>query len=114
MKENKKIFARWLREEQTATEKKVWELLRDRRFMGLKFRRQHVIEGFVIDFYCHEYRLALEIDGRIHDKQKDYDELREEIIESESINIIRIQNSAIEKDERIVFKKIKEYTNQLK
>ena len=69
----KKLFARELRKESTPAEKIVWEHLRNRKFNNLKFRRQHVIHGFVIDFYCHELSLALEIDGDVHLKQKDYD-----------------------------------------
>jgi very-short-patch-repair endonuclease len=113
MNYRKREFARILRSSQTPCEEKVWELLRGRKFMGLKFRRQHVIEGFVVDFYCHEYKFGIEIDGGVHAKQKDYDELRQEIIESESINLIRIKNSEIEKDEKIVLMKIQEYINNL-
>jgi very-short-patch-repair endonuclease len=73
---HKKTFARNLRKEATSEEKKVWNALRNRKVLNLKFRRQHVIEGFVVDFYCHELRLAIEIDGKIHKRQKEYDELR--------------------------------------
>ena len=54
--------ARSLRQTLTATEAMLWEHLRDRRLDGLKFRRQHAVERFVLDFYCHELRLA--VDGR--------------------------------------------------
>jgi len=70
LKQIKKQFARQLRQDQTSAEEKVWELLRDKRLLGLKFRRQHVIEGFVVDFYCHEHRLAIEVDGGIHQSEK--------------------------------------------
>ena len=63
---NKKIFARELRKNFTPEEKKVWEVLKNRNFNNLKFRRQHVLQGFVVDFYCHELKLAIEIDGKIH------------------------------------------------
>jgi very-short-patch-repair endonuclease len=108
MKEKKKIFARRLRKEQTKTEKMVWELIRNRKIMGLKFRRQQVIEGFVVDFYCNDLRLGIEIDGGIHSKQQDYDRLRQEILESESIRIIRITNEEIEADNKLIIKKIKQ------
>ena len=81
MKEIKRNFARILRKDQTKAEKIIWELLHNRKFMDLKFRRQHVIEGFVLDFYCHELRLGLEIDGSVHLKKKEYDALRQNIIE---------------------------------
>lgn len=95
MKEIKKIFARALRKESTKAEKVVWELLRHRKFFGLKFRRQFVVEGFVLDFYCHEIRLGIELDGDIHLKQKEYDALRQEIVESKGITIFRFNNKDI-------------------
>jgi adenine-specific DNA-methyltransferase len=108
MKEIKKQFARTLRMEQTPAEEEVWELLRNRKCFGLKFRRQHVVEGFVVDFYCHEQRLGIEIDGGIHKKTKDYDEIRQEMIESKSTKLIRINNYEIQKDKTVVLRKIKE------
>ena len=103
MKEIKKIFARNLRKEQTESEKKLWELIRNRKFFGLKFRRQHVVEGFVVDFYCNEIRLGIEVDGGIHLKRKDYDRLRLEIIESKDIVIIRITNKELRNNKNDVF-----------
>jgi len=50
----------------TIAERKAWEILRDRRMLGFKFRRQHIIHGFIVDFYCHELKLVLEIDGKGH------------------------------------------------
>ena len=108
MKEIKKRFARILRKEQTKAERLIWELIRGRKFMGLKFRRQHVIEGFVLDFYCRELKLGIEIDGGIHLKRKEYDRLRQEIVESEGINIIRIKNQEIANNKRSILNKIKE------
>ena len=112
MKEIKKRFARTLRKEQTKTEKIVWELLRNRKFMNLKFRRQHVIEGFVLDFYCHGLKLGIEIDGGIHLKRKDYDMLRQEAIESKGINIIRITNKEINKNKKLILKRIDKLINR--
>lgn len=106
MKEIKKTFARRLRKEQTKAEKIVWELLRNRKFKKYKFRRQHVIEGFVLDFYCHEIRLGIEVDGSIHLRRKDYDELRQEVIESKGIVITRITNKEIREDKRLILKKL--------
>jgi very-short-patch-repair endonuclease len=68
-------LARRLRRQATASEKLAWELLRGRRLLGLKFRRQQVIRGYVVDFYCAELRVALEIDGACHGDpgQAEYD-----------------------------------------
>ena len=95
MKQIKKQFARQLRKDETKAEKLVWETIRDRKLMGLKFRRQHVVQGFVLDFYCQEARLGIEIDGSVHYKRKDYDRLRQDIIESKGINLVRIKNLQI-------------------
>jgi len=98
-----------LRKEQTPEEAALWDILRNRRFMNLKFRRQHVIEGFVVDFYCHELRLAIEVDGGVHNRQKDYDELRQSLIEDKGIRFIRVQNEEVNRDVNILLGKIKEY-----
>ena len=66
---DKRELARKFRREATSSEQLAWELLRNRRCLGLKFRRQQVIRGYVVDFYCAELRLALEIDGPIHQRR---------------------------------------------
>ena len=104
----KKVFSRELRKEQTPEEAIVWEQLRNRKFMDLKFRRQHVIEGFVVDFFCNKLRLAIEIDGAVHNKQKDYDALRQMLIESKDIRFIRVTNDEVHRDINILLKRIKE------
>ena len=63
--------------------------------MGLKFRRQHVLSGFVVDFYCSELRLALEIDGGIHESREQYDKWRQELIQVDNIGFLRISNENI-------------------
>lgn len=108
MKEVKKEFARTLRQDQTKAEKRVWEILRNRKFNNYKFRRQHVIEGFILDFYCPALKLGVEIDGGIHARRKDYDRLRQDIIESEGITVIRITNHEILKNRGLALEKIKE------
>lgn len=104
----KKIFGRVLRKESTPQEKKVWDALRNRRFMNLKFRRQHVLEGFIVDFYCSQLKLAIEIDGAVHNRQLDYDDLRQQLIESEGIRFIRVINDEIDKDINILTDKIRD------
>jgi len=61
-------FAKELRKDQTKAEEIVWREIRNRKFLGLRFKRQFIIEGFIVDFYCDEFALAIEIDGRIHEK----------------------------------------------
>ncbi len=111
MKEIKKVFARQLRQSSTSMENRVWEALRDRRFLELKFRRQFVLEGFVVDFYCHNLKLAIEIDGKIHENQKEYDEKRQHTIESNNINFIRTTNEEVEKDINILLNQIRDFAD---
>jgi len=111
MKEIKKEFARMLRKEQTKAEKIIWEFLRKRK-LQYKFRRQHVIEGFILDFYCHELKLGIEIDGGIHNKRKDYDRVRQEIIEAKGISVVRIKNEEISRNNKLVISRLKELIDQ--
>jgi very-short-patch-repair endonuclease len=83
-------FSKELRQRSTYTEKIAWNLLRDGRCLGLKFRRQYGISGFIIDFYCYELRLAVEIDGTSHLGREDYDLMRQRELESEGIRFIRL------------------------
>jgi very-short-patch-repair endonuclease len=91
----KKELARELRQDMTLEEKILWHYLRGRNLAGFKFRRQQVIDGFIVDFYCHEAGLILEIDGGIHEKQKGYDVARDRIIASRGLVILRITNESI-------------------
>ena len=72
----KVALAKANRHQPTPAEAAAWALLRNRRCLGLKFRRQHVIRGFIVDFYCPELRLAVEVDGTVHRgrTQAEYDE----------------------------------------
>jgi very-short-patch-repair endonuclease len=92
--------ARDLRRDLTMAERRAWTLLRNRRMLGLKFRRQHVIAGFIVDFYCAELRLVLEIDGTGHSgsAQSDYDAARTANLEARGLRVIRIRNDALRED----------------
>ena len=86
--------AREMRQRATPAEAFGWGLFRDRRFMGLKFRRQHQIGTYIVDFYCHEKRLVVELDGQIHevDEQHEIDLNRDACLESQGITVVRIKN----------------------
>ena len=88
------IFARQLRKEQTDAEVLLWQVLRGRRFCGLKFRRQYPLGGYILDFYCHDAGLAIELDGGGHngDEQRRYDEERTKAIEGAGIRVVRFWN----------------------
>ena len=88
---------RYLRNNSTKTEKLVWQYLRRRHVMGYKFRRQYGVYQFVLDFYCPELKLAIEIDGPTHigeDAQK-YDEYRQNKIEELGIVFLRFTNEEV-------------------
>ncbi|MEQ1814708.1 MAG: methionine--tRNA ligase, partial [Candidatus Nitrotoga sp.] len=85
--ESVKTFARKLRHEQTDTEALMWELLRDRRMGGVKFRRQHAVGAYVLDFFCHEANLAIELDGGQHAEAQAHDEKRTVFLNSKGIEV---------------------------
>jgi len=90
---------RELRRSQTEAEKTAWHLLRNRR-LGAKFRRQSRIENFVIDFYCFEHRLAIELDGSIHAQpsQMRKGAAKEDLLRSPGIRLLRLPNGLVMED----------------
>jgi very-short-patch-repair endonuclease len=87
--------AKLLRENMTKCERILWERLKGKQIDGFRFRRQHPIDFFIADFYCHPARLVVEIDGGIHKKKKDYDEGRTTEMEKYGIKVIRFSNDQI-------------------
>jgi type I restriction enzyme R subunit len=89
--------ARELRQRQTDAEDIAWELLRDRQFLGLKFRRQHQIGEYIADFYCHEKLLVVEIDGSIHEKEevRKKDQKRDSYFQAIGLKVIRFSNETV-------------------
>ena len=98
--------ARILRKHTTSHEKFLWEKLKLKQICGVRFRRQHPIDFFIADFYCHEARLVVEIDGEIHNQQREYDDGRSAEMERYFIKVIRFTNSEIEKNIEDVVKRI--------
>ena len=100
--------AKSLRQNETPAEKILWQYLRNRQLNGMKFRRQHPIDKYVLDFYCHECKLAIELDGNIHDEKmnKLYDEVRTADLNDEGIHVIRFRNEEVLNDVTAVLKKI--------
>ena len=92
-------FARQLREDQTDAEHFLWSLLRDRRFSGAKFRRQHPVETehgrFILDFYSHELRLAVELDGGQHQDAVARDTRRTQALSALGIEVLRFWNNTV-------------------
>lgn len=98
--------ARYLRKESTKAEQILWKELRNKK-LGIKFRRQHPMDRFILDFYAPEIKLVIELDGLAHKKNKEYDKERTKHLESRNIKVLRFWNSGVEKDLEGVLNKIK-------
>ncbi len=95
--EKLKPLAREMRHQPTAAENALWQRLRKRQVQGAKFRRQHSIEGFIVDFVCIEHHLIIEVDGGIHEipEQQIYDEQRQAFLEAHGFSVIRFTNGEV-------------------
>ena len=93
-----------MRKNPTEAEKAMWKILRKFRHSGFLFRRQHPIEFYIADFYCHSLRLVIEVDGEIHTEMenKSHDEGRTGELERFGIKVIRFTNSQILNDSDLV------------
>jgi very-short-patch-repair endonuclease len=92
--------ARQMRRDDTRAENAAWELLRDPRTLGLKFRRQVPIDRYIVDFYCPEIRLIIEIDGGVHNQpgQAKWDEIRNKRLLELRNKILHVPNEDVLKD----------------
>lgn len=92
-----KARAAELRKSMTYAEKVLWQQLRNRKMEGLKFRRQHPVNIFILDFYCHEKKLAIEVDGGIHqsEDQREWDENRTFELNEFGITVLRFANEEV-------------------
>ena len=110
---NRKIFqnAELLRKNMTIAEKLLWERL-NKNQLGVRFKAQHPIDMFIVDFYCHKYKLIIEVDGEIHLNQKDYDEGRTAELNRFDLKVIRFTNEEVLVDIDKVVVEIKSYLNE--
>ncbi|NOH01398.1 MAG: DUF559 domain-containing protein [Chloroflexi bacterium] len=99
--------AKELRREMTPAEKLLWHEIRANK-LGVRFRRQQVIQGFIVDFYCHRAGLVIEVDGDIHDLQKEEDERREKVLSALGLRVVRFGNDEVVKSLSAVAGRIKE------
>ena len=88
-------FARELRTNQTDAENLIWEIVRAKRFLGIKFRRQHPVDNCILDFYCDSLKLAIELDGSQHAENVDYDEKRTASLALQGIKLLRFWNNDV-------------------
>jgi very-short-patch-repair endonuclease len=92
------IKVRRLRRDTTFPERLLWSRLRTAQVAGLKFRRQHPVGPFVVDFYCAEASLVVELDGRSHDGKADSDEQRSSYLRGLGLRVIRYTNDEVLED----------------
>jgi very-short-patch-repair endonuclease len=114
-----KQVCRELRKHSTPAERLFWERVRNGKFLGLKFYRQHPLFAdvngrqtfFVADFYCHQRRLVVELDGKIHDYHRQQDIARTKVINGLGVSVVRFRDSEIERDvEAVLIKLAKKLT----
>jgi very-short-patch-repair endonuclease len=105
--------ARELRQPQTPAEERLWRLLRDRRLSGYKFRRQHPIGGFIVDFYCAACHLVVEVDGDSHVVQAEYDRARTDWLVDKGHTVVRFTNHEVHEAPEAVLETIVEYCRRL-
>lgn len=101
-------YSRELRKKQTKAEKIFWNAVRNRQCCNLKFRRQHCLLGFIVDFYCHELKLCIEIDGGIHLRKDvhEYDRYREKALIEAGYMVVRFSNEEVILNSNGVIEKI--------
>jgi very-short-patch-repair endonuclease len=92
-----KEYARQLRNNSTLSEVLLWQKIKGKA-LGVEFHRQVPINEFVVDFYCHEIHLAIEIDGSSHDTKYDYDCRRQHSLETKGVEFIRFEDIAVKKE----------------
>jgi very-short-patch-repair endonuclease len=112
-------LAQRLRKNSTLAEQILWRRLRNKQFLNLKFNRQHPvffrydgkIKFFIADFYCHEIKLVIEVDGEIRYNQKEYDQTRTEILNLINRRVIRFRNDEIYSDIENVLMRLAQMIN---
>jgi len=111
-----KAHARNMRKRPTAAEKTLWRKLRNKQVRGYKFRRQHPIDRYIVDFYCREAGLVIEVDGSVHDSREatEYDDARQQFLENRGLTVLRFSNAKVINDNDGVMRCIKNYLCRFK
>jgi very-short-patch-repair endonuclease len=95
-----------LRSQMTPEERILWQHLRTNRLGGYHFRRQQIIAGFIVDFYCHTASLIIELDGDIHLEHTEYDAERDKVLSALGFRVLHFRNDEIHRDPSIVLERI--------
>ena len=100
-------MARENRNNPTEAEEKLWQAIRKRKINGYKFLRQKPVRHFILDFYCSQLMLGIEVDGSSHIEKMEYDRQRDLILQYHGIRILRFTNEEVKKDFTRVLRKIR-------
>jgi len=100
-----------MRKEPTVAENLLWQELRSHKLHNLKFRRQHSINKFIVDFYCREIKLIIKVDGEIHTFQRENDLIRQEFLEELGYRVLRFKNEEIINNIEKVLEMIRSFNN---
>jgi len=108
-------YGRELRHDSTEAEKLLWAELRNRKLDSLKFRRQHPLDKFIVDFYCNEKKLVVELDGGVHNEKinKEYDEARTAMLAGLNIIVLRFKNEDVINNMKEVLRKISDVIDKV-
>ena len=98
----KLLLAKQLRGKMTLAERRLWKALRRNAAHGFHFRRQQVIDGYIVDFYCDAVKIAIEVDGCVHEDRVGYDEFREGVLARNGVRVVRISNDAMYDVEAVI------------
>ncbi|SFH08050.1 endonuclease domain-containing protein [Pontibacter chinhatensis] len=107
-REDLKAKARELRKNSTLSEILLWQEIKERKLLGYQFHRQVPMLDFIVDFYCHELRLAIEIDGSSHNYTYDYDCNRQDELEKYGVKFLRFNDLEVKKDLQNVMRELQE------
>ncbi|MCE5238784.1 DUF559 domain-containing protein [bacterium] len=102
----KRVQARHLRQNMTPAESGLWQSLRASRLGGHHFRRQQIIDGYIVDFYCHAAGLVIEVDGDVHGFQREEDTVRQQVLERRGLQVLRYTNRDLAGDLRYILDQI--------
>ncbi|MBC5773057.1 endonuclease domain-containing protein [Pontibacter sp. KCTC 32443] len=113
-REDLKAKARELRKNSTLSEILLWQVIKERKLLNYQFHRQVPLLDFIVDFYCHELKLAVEIDGDSHNYSYDYDTLRQAELEKYGIRFLRFDDLEVKKDMPNVLRTLQAFILNLK
>jgi very-short-patch-repair endonuclease len=113
-REDLKVKARELRKNSTLSEILLWQEIKERKLLGIRFHRQVPMLDFIVDFYCHELKLAIEIDGSSHNDNYRYDASRQSEIEKYDIHFIRFDDLEVKKNFPNVLRALEQEIERLK